>query len=294
MYIFCMKKKKRYILCAALLLTGMLFYWRITRYEVSALRVNDYTVTLEKLPPEHDGLLIAVLGDLHLRRMNFENGLYGAVAAVIQERQPDLVLLAGDYVGVKDPASLLEVDNMGQAVSKWHGKYGTFAIAGNHDAHREKAGNWRYISGALKKAGVTVLDGTCAAPVINGKPFQIAGIGDRDNSWSRLALFPEIFDKTLPVYGLVHDPEDIFSIRNTRFDMIFSAHTHRGQLRMPVFGERYLLLRFRGGWYGSGIRKFRDCTQFVTSGLGTSSWPLRLHNRPEAAFVTLRCPVVSR
>ena len=288
-----MKKKKIYILLAALVLTGGILFLRMAWYETTFLQTADYTVTLEKLPPEHDGLQIALLADLHLRRSCFENGLYDAVTALLQERTPDLVLLAGDYIRAKDRRSLLEVDNMRRTVSNWHGKYGTLAIAGNHDIFFERAGTTAYVMNALKDGGATVLDNEGIVLDIHGKPFQIFGVTDRDDAWFRMGLVPESFDRTLPVYGLVHSPEDIYSVNN-KFDMIFSAHTHRGQLRMPVFGEKYLLIRFRGGWLGSGIRKYRDCVQVITSGIGTSAWPLRLYNRPEVMFITLRSPAVSR
>jgi predicted MPP superfamily phosphohydrolase len=108
-----------------------------------------------------------------------------------------------------------------------------------------------------------------------------------------MGKLPESFDHTLPVFGIVHNPEDIYSVNN-RFDMIFSGHTHRGQIRMPVFGEKCLILRFRGGWLGKGVRTYRNCVQVITSGIGTSAWPVRLYNRPEVVFVTLRSPAVSR
>jgi predicted MPP superfamily phosphohydrolase len=288
-----MKKKKNYILLAALVLTGVVLTLRMVWYETSLLQTVDYSITLEKLPAEHDGLVIALLADLHMRRECFESGLFDAITVAIRERNPDLVLLAGDYMRAKDRRSLLEMDKLSRAVSKWHGKYGTLAIAGNHDVYFEKAGNLAYIMNALKEGGVTELDNRGIALEIRGKPFQIFGVADRDDAWFRMGKIPESFDRTLPVYGMVHDPEDIYSVNN-RFDMIFSGHTHQGQIRIPVFGERYLVLRFRGGWWGKGVRKHRNCVQVTTSGTGTSAWPLRLYNRPEVVFVTLRSPAVSR
>ena len=292
-YIGTMKKKKTIILLASLVLTVIALILRMAWVETSFFRVNEYTVTLENLPPEHDGLTVAVMGDLHLKRASFENGFYDAVSEVIREKSPDLVLLLGDYLSAKDRRSLLEVDNMCQTVSKWHGKYGTLAIAGNHDVYFEKAGNLAYVEKALKKAGFTVLDGSGVSLDIHGKPFQIAGVADRENSWCRMGKIPADFDRSFPVYGMIHNPEEMYSVRNN-YDMIFSAHTHRGQLRMPVFGERYLLLLYRRGWFGSGVRKHGKCVQFITSGLGTSAWPVRLYDLPEIAWVTLRCPAVSR
>ena len=292
-YIGSMKKKKIYILLAALVLTGVILTLRMVWFETSFLQVVDYSITLEKLPAEHDGLVIALLADLHVRRSHFENGLFDAVADAIQARKPDLVLLAGDYMRAKDRRSLLEMGKLSRAVSNWHGKYGTLAIAGNHDVYFEKAGNLAYIMNALKKGGAVELDNRGISLDIHGKPFQIFGVADRDDAWFRMGKIPESFDRSLPVFGIVHNPEDIYSTNN-RFDMIFSGHTHRGQIRIPVFGERYLVLRYRGGWLGKGVRKYRDCVQVTTSGIGTSAWPLRLYNRPEVVFVTLRSPAVSR
>ena len=292
-YIGSMKKKKIYILLAALVLTGVILTLRMVWFETSFLQVVDYSITLEKLPAEHDGLVIALLADLHVRRSHFENGLFDAVADAIQARKPDLVLLAGDYMRAKDRRSLLEMGKLSRAVSNWHGKYGTLAIAGNHEAYFEKAGNLAYIMNALKEGGATELDNRGISLDIHGRPFQIFGVADRDDAWFRMGKIPESFDRSLPVYGIVHNPEDIYSVNN-RFDMIFSGHTHRGQIRIPVFGERYLVLRYRGGWLGKGVRKHRNCVQVTTSGTGTSAWPLRLHSRPEIVFVTLRSPAVSR
>ena len=156
-YIGSMKKKKIYILLAALVLTGVILTLRMVWFETSFLQVVDYSITLEKLPAEHDGLVIALLADLHVRRSHFENGLFDAVADAIQARKPDLVLLAGDYMRAKDRRSLLEMGKLSRAVSNWHGKYGTLAIAGNHDVYFEKAGNLAYIMNALKKGDTACL-----------------------------------------------------------------------------------------------------------------------------------------
>lgn len=261
----------------------------MTVIEPAMLHVTECSVELDRLPPEHDGLVIAVIADLHLRRQGFTSGLFDRVTEELRKRRPDIVLLGGDYVDARHRPSLLEVDNMGQLVTKWHGQYGTFAVAGNHDIYREKSGVWRYVADTLKKSGVTVLDGGGTSADIRGKPFQIAGCGDRADAWFRMGCMPE-FDRSLPVYGLIHNPEYLYSARNT-FDMMFSAHTHRGQIRVPVFGEAVGNLRFRTGWLGCGLRRHGNCVQFVTSGLGMSSYPLRWHDVPEIVFITLRRPV---
>lgn len=286
-----MMKWKKIVIGMAVLLTAALLEYRMLVFEPGLLRVAEHTVTLDRLPPEHDGLKVALIADLHLRRENFTSGLYDRVTEELRKRRPDIVLLGGDYIDARYMPSLLEVDNLGQLVTKWHGKYGTFAVAGNHDVYREAGGSWRFVSGALVRGGVTVLDGWGVSVDIRGKPFQIAGCGDRPDAWFRMGCMPE-FDRSLPVYGLIHNPEYLYSVRNT-YDMIFSAHTHRGQVRFPVFGERALKLRFRTGWLGSGFRRHRNCVQFVTSGLGMSAWPLRWHNIPEIAVITLRRPAVS-
>lgn len=284
-----MTKRKKYLLAASIVLTVVLWMLRIAVIEPAMLHITECTVALDRLPPEHDGLVVAVIADLHLRRSSYKSGLLDRVTEELRKRRPDIVLLGGDYVDARTPASLLEVDRMGQLVTKWHGQYGTFAVAGNHDIYREKDGIWAFIAKTLRKGGVTVLDGWGVSVDVRGKPFQIAGCGDRTDAWFRMGCMPE-FDRSLPVYGLIHQPVYLYSARNS-FDMIFSAHTHRGQIRFPVFGEYACKIRFRTGWLGCGLRRHRNCVQFVTSGLGMSTYPLRWHNVPEIAFITLRRPV---
>ena len=283
-----MTKRKKLLLAVSGLLTAVLLAVRMQVLEPAMLRTTECTVTLERLPPEHDGLLVALIADLHLRRSGFESGLFDRVTAELRKRRPDIVLLGGDYVDLRHRPSLLEVDNMGRLVTNWLGQYGTFAVAGNHDLYQERSGVWRYIAETLTRSGVTVLDGGGVSADVRGRPFQIAGCGDRPDAWFRMGRMPG-FDRTLPVYGLIHDPEYLYSVRNV-CDMIFSAHTHRGQVRLPVFGENACKVRFRTGWLGSGLRRHRDCVQFVTSGLGMSSYPVRWHNIADIVFITLRRP----
>ena len=87
---------------------------------------------------------------------------------------------------------------------------------------------------------------------------------------------------------LSHDP-DAFPIVPARVALTLAGHTHGGQvgircLRRPFvpshYGERYV--------HGHIVEGGRHL--YVSSGLGTSGFPVRLLRPPEVVSLTLRAP----
>ncbi len=281
-----MKKRKICVLCAAFLLSTGIWIYRLTVLETAFLTVRRCTLEVPKLPAEHENLTVALLGDLHCRSVMFRNGFLKRITARLEELRPDLVLVAGDMLERCSPLTPEELDILAQTVTEWHGKYGTVVIAGNHEMWLSCRQNWKYLSERLRQKGVRVLeDENCRLPV-RGKIFQIAGCSDHLEVWYQMKRIGAELDVSLPRYGIIHNPEFLY-FRDNPFDVMFSAHTHAGQVRFPVFGSGFQALIFNG-WFGSGIRRYRNCVQFTTSGLGTSTLFARWYNMPEIALLTLR------
>ena len=82
----------------ALVLGGWTFY-----YEPSSLAVHRTELTLPGWPHELDGFEIALLSDLHIGSPYYGLDKLEEVVRRVNAVEPDLVLLAGDYVvdGVK-------------------------------------------------------------------------------------------------------------------------------------------------------------------------------------------------
>ena len=69
--------------------------------------------------------------------------------------------------------------------------------------------------------------------------------------------------------------------------LILAAHTHGGQVWLPVLGRLIIPSGF-GQKYAYGHIFDKGVDMFVTSGIGTSVLPLRFMVPPEIAVLTIR------
>ncbi len=88
-----------------------------------------------------------------------------------------------------------------------------------------------------------------------------------------------------PLLVLVHEP-DIFAELDDRVSLTLAGHTHGGQVRLPLFGPLKVGSRY-GARYAAGHIVENDRQLFVTTGIGTSVWPIRFGVPPEYVILTL-------
>ena len=66
---------------------------------------------------------------------------------------------------------------------------------------------------------------------------------------------------------------------------MLAAHTHCGQISLPLLGRPFLPIHHKEFACGRVDRGAR--TLYVTAGLGTSVMPVRLGNPPEITLLTI-------
>ncbi len=69
--------------------------------------------------------------------------------------------------------------------------------------------------------------------------------------------------------------------------VVLAAHTHGGQVWLPIFGTPVVPSSY-GQKYSYGHIRENGTDMFVTTGIGTSILPLRFMMPPEIAIVTIR------
>ena len=86
---------------------------------------------------------------------------------------------------------------------------------------------------------------------------------------------------------LSHRPEmnEIYS--NNGFDLVFCGHAHGGQFRIPPIGAIYSPGQGFFPKYSEGPYLFGNTTMIVSRGLGNSSFPIRINNRPQVIVCQL-------
>lgn len=80
---------------------------------------------------------------------------------------------------------------------------------------------------------------------------------------------------------LAHEPQFIEEYSSASYDYIFSGHAHGGQIRLPILGGLFSPGQGILPKYTSGVHNAGNGKMIISRGLGNSSFPIRVFNRPE-------------
>jgi predicted MPP superfamily phosphohydrolase len=232
-----------------------------------------------ELPGWKSDLRIAVLSDLHVGSPHVGLDKLRTIVEKTNAENPELIVLLGDFVvggpGGRRAVNFVEPEHIAQELKALRAPLGVFAVLGNHD--------WWYdgerVGKALTEAGIPVLENR-AVHVGN---IWLGGIAD---FWTRepdVAGTLRQMTTDDPAVLMTHNP-DIFPDVPARVSLLLAAHTHGGQVRLPIIGT--IITTSRLG-YNAGEYVERGRHLFVTTGIGTSIVPVRFGVPPEIVILTL-------
>ena len=281
------------VLLVALLLGG-LYGWMALQARIT--HVRKAVVYLDDLPQALDGTTLLYISDLNIRGAGDARRTQRLMNK-LNELQPDVLLLGGDYCGGKILDGRPDADEGGQAaalaflrsLSSFNAPLGKYAVAGEQD---------QVLSGlkeALSDGGVTLLDDGCATIEKSGGQLVLAGLSDVSEKRTPYSEIGGYFDGSECVIALTHNPSGYIGVRVAEArsggawaDLVLAGHTLGGQIR--AFGRTIYTLpeaeaRCLGGWYYVG-----DLPMLVSQGVGCSGVLLRLGTQSEVWLLTLRRP----
>lgn len=237
----------------------------------------EVEVHLASLDPAHDGLRVVQLSDLHIGHGVPDGRIISAVREV-NELQPDLVVLTGDFVtNRRDPLS--RVPQLLEPLAAPR-----VAVLGNHD----------YWSGArelhdgLERIGVSVLQNENTALRLRGVDFNVIGVDDSTTGHDDVDAAYKGAGKASRLV-LTHTPSAASKLPAWEDVLCLSGHTHGGQWDVPKLTQGL----FRGvgqPWY-RGAYRVRGNQLYVNRGLGFGRGTRlpRINSDPEVTLLTLRC-----
>lgn len=240
------------------------------------LELRRQTVHIRDLPPDLEGLRIALLSDFHAGRLT-PRSLLRRAADEAMRAQPHLIALTGDFVD-RSPADL---DRAMDATRDLWAPLGVYAVPGNHDHAAGAIGLWERAIASHQ----TLEDLTNRYVLLHHgeATLCVAGIDDLQEGTPSLELPPPALRDTTIL--LAHNPDQAERSRRADddVDLVLSGHTHGGQIRLPSLGP----LHRKSSIYDHGLQR-RPWTQVYTSrGIGTTLLPIRLGARPEVALLEL-------
>lgn len=278
-----MKKPSRRFLITAGIVGAPLFLllWAFV-VEPNRLVVHEETITLPRWPSALNGLRVAAISDIHAGSPFIDADKLRLLVERTNATNPDAIVLLGDYM-VRDTWHSTEVEPevICETIKHLRAPLGVYAVLGNHD--------WWYdrvrVRAAFEAQGIRVIDNDVVRLEKNGQAFWVVGIADAWSLTDDIAGTAKRIPAGEPAIALTHNP-DILPRFPPAFQLTLAGHTHGGQVNLPLLGRRIVPSMF-GQRYAAGHIEEEGKHMFVTTGVGTSVFPVRFRVPPEIALLTL-------
>lgn len=235
-------------------------------------RLKPVNITFKDLPPQLDGFRIAQISDMHLDS-GWKLRKFAAIVEEINSAAPDLVLVTGDLL---DPGLACDTkfQNLAGGIKSRLGVYGSL---GNHEYYYglQKA------EACYARIGIKLLVNSA----MDADGLRLIGLADIHTAHMTredvLAVLKKYEDGKFNIL-MSHQPVFYKDIAAVGDYMVFSGHTHKGQI-FPFHIFTKLFYPYFYGLYRIGASAF-----YVTSGAGTWGPPLRWLAPAEIPLITLR------
>lgn len=251
-------------------------YFHRQNTEVTAAH---YTFRSAKVKGALEGFRITQISDLHNREFGRDNC---RLLALTEAQLPDLLVITGDLMD----SYHTDLDRALNSAGRLARIAPCYYVTGNHE-QRMSLRRQKEFYRALAAAGVVVLRNE-AVTLGMGESFRLLGVDC--NQGRTDALLRLMADRPVDELNILlsHKPHYAQYYERAGVDLVLTGHAHGGQWRLPGVGAIYapgqgLLPKYTAGMYRLG-----KTVMCVSRGLGNSSFPLRLENKPELVTVTLR------
>jgi len=216
---------------------------------------------------------IAHLTDQHFGKVT-PHAVQLAAIALANAEKPDLVVITGDFVC----HSQAYLDALAEALATIEAP--VIGVLGNHD-HWSGA---QAVRQALGRAGVQVLDNAHTTVVLRNQRLQVVGLDDAYTGHADVVRATKGLRSDLPAIALSHIAEEADRLWELGVPLVFSGHTHAGQVTLARMHEVFLGHivghKYVHGLYGSrGHLPDAKGAVYVGAGIGAAVMPLRLGER---------------
>lgn len=229
---------------------------------------------------------MAVLSDIHIGAGGKGMEVWRGAIALVEQQQPDAILLLGDYV-----TSHVGIPALKEALSGIHAPLGVYAVLGNHD---HWAGS-KAVVRILEAQGIQMLTNRAVTLRKGNSELWLVGI---DDLWSGKPDWQKAFrhvPRGAPVVLLSHNPDAALSHYRERANLIVSGHTHGGQMWLPlarvlapVAGVTLIPHSEYGSRYPHGLRQEGRTWVYVTKGVTAGNRLPRWFNAREVVLIEIR------
>ena len=282
-----MTAKKKRIIVLAVVAAVLLAFVIWTAWGNTALELNTYTISSDKLPEAFDGYRIAHVSDLHNAEMGKSNE---KLLDMMREAEPDIIAITGDIIDSRntDVEIALEFTKAAMEIAP------CYYVTGNHEA---RVSEYDELKEGLIEQGVVVLDDERIEIELSGETIALLGVNDPsfetdylfgDSETVMKNRLQEISDAENKFTILLSHRPELFEIyADNNVDLVLSGHAHGGQFRLPFVGGLVAPNQGLFPKYDAGLYTEENTNMIVSRGIGNSILPFRFNNRPEVILIEL-------
>ncbi|MBS1813040.1 MAG: metallophosphoesterase [Acidobacteria bacterium] len=262
----------------------ILNFLRAALLETTQVQITHLPIYLPNLPSAFQQFKIVQLSDVHHSSFVSEGEIITA-AQRVNELNPDLVVLTGDYVSHSPDF----IPGCARALGHLRAKHGVYAVLGNHDHWTDGA----LMRAALEAHDIRVLCNEHVRIEQGGAKICLAGVDDMMVKLDDMkAALANTFRHETRIL-LAHNPALIREAARAGVDLMLSGHTHGGQINWKLLVPRKETAVSR--WLHRPSRKFMrghavlgNTQLYVNRGFGTVVVPLRYGCTPEITLLELQ------
>ena len=280
------KKKRIIVLAVVAAVLFALIIWAV--WGNTALELNTYTVSSERLPEAFDGYRIAHVSDLHNTEIGKDNK---KLITMLRESKPDIICITGDIIDSRHT----DIEIALQFVKSAMEIAPCYYVTGNHEA---RVSEYDELKAGMEAAGVVVLEDEKTKISLEGGEITLIGVNDP--SYQTDYLFGDAETVMREKLSELNSDEDGFTVllshrpelfevyANSGVDLVLSGHAHGGQFRLPFVGGLVAPNQGLFPKYDAGLYTEENTNMIVSRGIGNSILPFRFNNRPEVILIELK------
>ena len=283
------KRKLMIILAVVASLLIALVFWIV--WGNTALQLNTYTVSSDRLPEAFNGYRIAHISDLHNAKIGENNK---NLIAMLQDAEPDIIAITGDLIDSRNTDIEIAIQFAEEAVKIAPCYY----VTGNHEA---RVSEYDDLKNGLTELGIIILEDERIYLDHNGETITLIGINDPsfksdylfgDSETVVETHLQELMNESDSFTLLLSHRPELFEIYvNNEVDLVLSGHAHGGQFRLPFVGGLVAPNQGLFPKYDAGLYTEENTNMIVSRGIGNSILPFRFNNRPEVILIELQSKV---
>ena len=274
-----------------ILLIGCIVLWQ--HLELKKFQITSYEYRTKKIT---QSVKFAVVADLHAHVYGRDNDI---LIQKIKEQKPDIILVPGDMIVSRYPETY---ETAYQTFEKLTEIAPVYFSNGNHESRVSKVPVMQTeafleYENRVRKLGVHILNNASEEVILHGGKFCSSGLEIPLECYGKGSYepLPEHFIRDV-LGDAKQDSVQILMAHNPMFakeyaewgaDVSVCGHTHGGLVRIPGIGSVISPQFEVFPKYDAGEFNFGDRKVYVSKGLGTHTFHIRVFDRAEVLMIRI-------